>query len=250
LTACFLLVAYSKNHHSMREWRYEGRVARELLHQSWPLLLSGMAVMIYMRIDQIMIGEMLGDKDVGLFSAAVKIGEVWYFVPMAIASSLFPTIVESKKLGEPIYYARLQKFITIMTWMAISMAVVVTLAGDLIVDLLFGAAYTASATVLAIHIWAGVFVALGVASSGWFIVEGLQKLSFYRTLCGCITNVTLNLFLIPRYGIDGAAAATVASQGCAAFFFDLFNGKTRPIFWMKVRALNPLSVMSTEKSGR
>ena len=93
LTAIFLLVAYRFNHHNMREWRYDGRVARELLRASWPLILSGLAIMIYMRIDQIMIGQMLGDKEVGLYSAAVRISEVWYFIPMAIVSSVFPAII-------------------------------------------------------------------------------------------------------------------------------------------------------------
>jgi PST family polysaccharide transporter len=248
LTSGFLVAAYGMNYQRMRDWRYEWRVARELLSQSWPLILSGLSIMLYMRLDQIMIGQMMGDRDVGLFAAAVRISEMWYFIPMALASSVFPTIVDSKKISEAIYYERLQKFFTIMVWLAIGTAVAVTLSSNLIVRLLYGAAYATSSTVLAIHIWAGIFVASGVASGSWFIVEHLQKFTFYRTLAGGVVNIALNLFLIPRHGIEGAAVATVVSQACAALFFDFFNSKTRPIFWMKIRAIfNPLAAFAIKK---
>ena len=162
---------------------------------------------------------------------------MWYFIPMALASSVFPTIIASKKISNAVYYERLQKFFTIMVWIAIGMAVTVTMFNNMIIRLLYGVAYAESATVLSIHIWAGVFVALGVASGSWFIVEHLQKLAFYRTLFGGLVNICLNLFLIPKYGIEGAAVATVISQACATLFFDFYNPRTRPIFWMKLKAL-------------
>lgn len=237
LTAGFLLAIYGMNLQQVRAWRYKGQVAQELLGQSWPLILSGLSIMLYMRLDQIMIGQILGDKEVGLFAAAVRISEMWYFIPMALASSVFPTIIASKKISNAVYYERLQKFFTIMVWIAIGMAVTVTMFNNMIIRLLYGVAYAESATVLSIHIWAGVFVALGVASGSWFIVEHLQKLAFYRTLFGGLVNICLNLFLIPKYGIEGAAVATVISQACATLFFDFYNPRTRPIFWMKLKAL-------------
>ncbi len=249
LTSCFMLVAYRKNHHNVREWRYDGAVARELLRQSWPLIMANLAFVVYMRIDQVMIGEMLDDTQVGLFAAAVRISEMWYFVPLALASSVFPSIVASKKLGEGVYHVRLQTFCTIMAWLAIGVAVVVTLEQHLIVRLLYGSAYAASATVLAIHIWSGVFLALGVASGGWFIIENQQRFIFYKTLSGAASNVLLNFYLIPRYGIAGAAVATVFSQCSASFLFDFFSAKTRVIFWMKVKAFNPLSVLANRAKG-
>jgi len=248
LTACFLIISYERNHFSIKSWTFNAIVAKQLLAQSWPLILSGLAIMVYMRIDQIMIGQMLGDKEVGLFAAAARIGEMWYFVPMALASSILPTIVQSKNLGDTVYYARLQKFFTFMIWLAMVLAIIVTLNRHWIVALLLGPEYAKSSTVLSIHIWAGVFVAMGMASSSWFIVEGLQKLSFYKALTGGIVNVGLNFLLIPLYGIEGAAIATVAGQICAVFFFDFFIFKTRRVFWMKVKAFNPFSVAGKIKN--
>ena len=244
LTAYFLIYAYNINLQRIKHWKYEPHVARELLSQSWPLILSGLSIMLYMRMDQILIGQMLGNTEVGFFAAAVRISEMWYFVPMALASSLFPTIVESKKISEKIYYERLQNFFTVMVWIAIGFALTVTIFKDIIVHILYGSSYENSATVLAIHIWAGVFVALGVSSSSWYIVEHLQKLAFYRTIFGGLTNIGLNFLFIPRYGIVGSAASTVISQMCATLLFDFLNLKTRRIFWMKCMAIaNPFPLL-------
>ncbi len=227
LSTIMLIALFRFNHLSIKHWRFVPHIATALLRNSWPLMLSSMAIMIYMRIDQIMIGQMLGDKDLGLFAAAVRISEVWYFVPMAIVSSVFPTIVMSEGKNEVLRYQRLQKLFNLMAFLGISVAIVMTFASGQIVHILFGDQYAASASVLAIQTWAGVFVCLGVASSSWLTAENLQKYSFYRTLIGAAVNVSLNFVLIPNYGIVGAAVATVISQGVSVFSIGTFaEGKT------------------------
>ena len=236
LTAIFLLVAYRLNHHNMREWRYDGRVARELLRASWPLILSGLAIMIYMRIDQIMIGQMLGDKEVGLFSVAVKLSEVWYFIPMAIISSVFPAIIAAKQQDEAIYLQRLQKLYDLMVMLAVSVAIPLTFLSNWLIFIMFGETYLQAGTVLAVHIWGGVFIFLGVASGQWFLAENLQRFAFYRTLLGALLNICINYVLIPKYGIVGAGISTVVSQMVVSYFFDITNIKTRGQFWMKSKS--------------
>lgn len=237
LTSFFLMVAYRVNHCNVREWCYSSSVARELLKYSWPLMLSGFAIMIYMRIDQIMIAQMLGDEQVGLFSAAVRISEVWYFIPLAIASSVFPAIIATKKQSEELYLLRLQKLFDLMAILALILAIPMTLLSDWVMVFLYGETYRDAGSVLAIHIWGGVFVFLGVASSQWFLTENLQNLAFYRTLFGAIINVCANVILIPMLGIAGAAASTLLSQSGASYFFDLFNKRTRSMFWMKTKSI-------------
>ena len=238
LTAIFLLVAYRLNHHNIREWRYDGRVACELLKNSWPLIISSLAIMIYVRIDQIMIGQMLGDKEVGLYSAAVRISEVWYFIPMAIISSVFPAIIESKKKSEILYLGRLQKLYDLMVWLSIAVAVPMTFLSGWVVMLLFGQPYALAGTVLAIHVWAGLFVALGVARGQWLLVENLQKYGLWFVVAGAVVNVAGNFLLIPIYGIEGAAIATLFSQAVVAVVAPFFIVKTRPSLIMLVRAMN------------
>ena len=237
-TSIFLMLAYRINHQGIRGWRFRPNVASALLKDSWPLILSGIAIMIYMRIDQIMIGQMLGDKEVGLFSAAVRISEVWYFIPLAIVSSVFPSIIEAKQQSEALYLQRLQKLLNFMSLIGLGMAILMTFTSHIVVQLLFGAAYAEASTVLAIHIWAGIFVALGVVSGSWLTVENLQKYSFYRTLNGAVANVLLNFLLIPKYGINGAAAATVLSYGISVFSIGIYLS-CREVFFMMCLSVNP-----------
>jgi O-antigen/teichoic acid export membrane protein len=211
--------------------------AKTMLRSSWPLVLSGITVMLYMRIDQIMIREMLGEREVGLYSAAVKLSEAWYFVPVIITSSLFPAIVNARKISELLYHARLQRLYTTLVWMAIAVAVPMTFLSDWLITLLYGEAYKDAAQVLIIHIWAGVFVSIGVASGSWFISENLQHYALYRTSLGAIINVIFNLILIPIFGLIGAAIATVIAQSMAALFFDVVTKKTRICFYMKLKTL-------------
>ncbi len=227
-------------------WRYKvgsflGRfcagTAKAMLMNSWPLILSGIAVMLYMRIDQIMIKEMLGEREVGLYSAAVRLSEAWYFVPTIITTSLFPAIVNAKKIDQKLYSQRLQRLVSVIVWMAIAIALPMTFLSNWVVGLLYGAAYSEAGPVLMIHIWAGVFVALGVTSSSWLLNENLQQIALYRTLSGAIANIILNLIFIPSYGVTGAAIATVISYMIAGFAFDLFSSKTRMMFFLKLNAL-------------
>ena len=238
LTAAFLLVAYRANHHHMRAWRYDRQVARDLLRDSWPLILSSLAIMIYMRIDQIMIGQMLGDKEVGLYSAAVRVSEAWYFIPMAIVSSVFPAIIEAKKKSETLYNERLQKLYDLMVWLSIAVAVPMTFLSGWVVILLFGQPYELAGTVLAIHVWGGLFVALGVARGKWLLVENLQKYSFWYVSAGAVVNVAGNFLLIPSYGIEGAAIATLFSYGVSVAVAPYLIKDTRISVIQMTRSLN------------
>ena len=223
---------------------FKRETAVSLLKDSWPLILSGIVVSIYMKIDQVMIQEMMGSEAVGQYAAAVRISEAWYFIPAVIASSLFPAIISSKKQSEELYYARLQKLYDLMVWMAIAIALPMTFLSDWLINLLYGELYNQAGSVLMIHIWAGVFVGLGVASGKWFMTENLIMLSFWRTFNGMVINIILNFMLIPKYGVQGAAIATLFSQIIAAYIFDLFNQKTKKVFWMKTKSFLLLNLIT------
>ena len=227
-------------------WKFNKSIALSLLKDSWPLILSGIVISIYMKIDQVMIKEMMSAEAVGQYAAAVRLSEAWYFIPMVIASSLFPAIINAKKQSEELYYARLQKLYDLMVWIAIAIALPMTFLSDWVVHFLYGEQYNQAGSVLMIHIWAGVFVFLGVVSGKWFVAENLQMLSFWRTFNGMIINIILNIFLIPKYGIQGAAIATLVAQIMAAYLFDVFNYKTRNMFYMKTKSFLMMNLIKKE----
>ena len=217
ILAIGLVTTYTKQKLNIFNWRIKFDLARRLLRDSWPLILSGVAISIYMRIDQVMIKAMMTPAAVGNYAVAVKLSEVWYFIPMAITSSVFPAIINAKKVSEKLYYGRLQKLYDLMTWLAIGIALPITFLANDIIRLLFGVQYQDAAGVLRVYIWAGVFVFLGVASSQYLIAENYTKISFFRTFVGGIINVILNIIMIPKYGINGAAIATLISYFVSVF---------------------------------
>ena len=229
---------YLQNTGKIWNWKWSWQTGKELLKDSWPLILSGMVISIYMKIDQVMIKEMLGAEQVGQYAAAVRLSEAWYFIPMAITSSVFPAIINAKKQSEELYYQRLQKLYDLMIWLAVAIALPTTFLAPWVIRILYGEAFLPAAGVLSIHIWAGVFVGLGVSSGRWLLCENMQKEAFYRTFLGAICNVVLNIIMIPKYGISGAALSTLISQSIAAYFYDVLNHKTRGVFWMKTRSFN------------
>jgi O-antigen/teichoic acid export membrane protein len=244
LTAALLLsVTLGLRGPRLRQLRITFTRAKVLLKDCWPLLLSGIAISVYMKIDQIMLGQMVGDEAVGLYSAAVRISEVWYLIPMIIVASVFPAILEAKKLSKERYYQHFQHLYDLMVWLSVGFALLMTFLSTAIVTLLFGEAFVASGPILAIHIWAAVFVFLGVASTQWFIAENRQLLILQRTTLGALVNIAFNFLLIPAYGPIGAAIATVAAQFTVGFLIDAIQPETRQIFIMKIRAFNPVRVV-------
>ena len=238
LTASFFLcVLYLRRPSRFRQLSYQWSVAAVLLKQSWPLVFASFAVSIYMKIDQIMLGKMLGPQTVGVYSAALRCSEVWYFIPSILAASLFPTLVRSKNLGENQYKKRIQRYFDVSSALAYGLAIPGTLLAPTIVHLLFGQNYSGAEMILEIHVWASLFVFLGVAREQVFLSEGLFKFSFYTTILGGIANITLNIILIPRLGGTGSAIATVASQALAAYLTTFLYPKTIEIGVMMSRAI-------------
>ena len=217
--------------------------AKILLKDSWPLLLSSIAVVVYMKIDQIMLGQMVGDEAVGIYSAAVRISEVWYFIPTMIVASVFPAILKARNSSEEQYYKKLQHLFDLMLWLSIGIALPMTFLSESVIKILFGETYLDASSILSIHIWASVFVFLGVASSKWFIAENRQILSFQRTTIGALANVILNFLFIPQFQAVGAATATIISYAIATIISDLFQAETRFIFFMKIESFNLLKVI-------
>lgn len=237
LVALTLITVFGRIGHSLATLKVNTRRAKTLLKDSWPLLLSSMAIAFYMKIDQVMLGEMKGNEIVGVFSAATKISELWYFIPMAIVASVSPTIIAMKQDCKKKYLHRTQQLFDWLVLLSISVAIITTFLSDFVIEILYGKLYADASIVLSIHVWASVFVCLGVASSQNLLAENRQIISMQRTFAGLITNIFLNLILIPGYGAIGAAVATVVSQAMAAFVFDLLQKETRMLFKMKMRSI-------------
>ena len=243
LGGLFMLYSLKKYSKERIAITLEKVLAKDLLGKGWPLIFSGFMIMIYMRIDQVMLGEMVNDHEVGMYSAALKISEIWYIIPTIICNSFFPSIIDGKKLSQKIYFRKFQNLFDILFLISIAIAIGVTIFSELIIDILYGEQYTDAATILTIHIWSAVFVFLGVGGTNFFIIENLQIKTFTRTALGAVLNIILNLILIPKLFAVGAAIATLISQFCSSYVFDLLSRKTYVLFKMKTRSMLMMSIV-------
>ncbi|HEY0177826.1 MAG TPA: flippase [Pedobacter sp.] len=230
-----LVYMYHKRGYSLLNWSFSRSRASALLKQSFPLILSAVMVSIYMKIDQVMLKD-AGSAEVGIYSAAARISEAWYFIPVAIVTSVFPAIIHARKTDLERYTKRLKNLYDLLVFISLPVALVISFLGTGIIHLLYGDAYQGAGQMLSIHIWSGIFVFLGSASSQYLLAEGYTMISFQRTALGAVVNILLNLWLIPKYGGIGASIATLVACFISAFYI-LFIPRTRQQGVMMLKSL-------------
>ena len=194
-----------------------------------------------MKIDQVML-KSLGSKQVGIYSAASRISESWYFIPVAIVTSVFPAIIQVRKTDIDRYKTRLQNLYDLLVLISLPVAVLVSIFANSIISILYGNQYDGAGAMLSIHIWSGIFVFLGSASSQYLLAEGFTMVSFSRTAFGALINVLLNLWLIPLYGGWGASMATLIAYASATFFL-VFIPKTKEQGILMLKSLFLISII-------
>jgi PST family polysaccharide transporter len=219
---------------------FEWGSAKSIMKDAWPLMFSGLAVAAYMKVDQVMLGSMIGKAEVGIYATAAKISELWYFIPTAIAGSVFPKIVEMKKENSSDYKKNLQTYFDLIALVSYVVIVPVTAFSEIIILTIFGSEYKLSSFILQIHIWSFIFVALGVSRSKWLIAENMTGIALFTTALGAVSNILLNVFLIPAYGGVGAAWATLVSYSIYCYFSLAILPQTRKMF---VRLTKSLFIM-------
>jgi PST family polysaccharide transporter len=192
------------------------------------LVVSGVAEMIYLRIDIVMLTELRGSAEAGVYATAARLSEGWYAVPQLVMISVFPLLWQMRASTER-WNRGVQATADALFWSAVIVALVIQVFAADLVNVLFGEAYGAAAPVLALHIWAGVFVFTRALISRWLIAEDLVRLSLWSHGAGALTNVVLNLWLIPSHGAQGAALATLVSYGVAGWVAFLVPASTRPV---------------------
>jgi O-antigen/teichoic acid export membrane protein len=234
--AVALQFMYRRRRQTMR-WTWCSRRARELMSKSWPLLLSSLGALIYLKIDQLMLGLMVGNREVGVYSVAARLSEVWWFIPAAAGASILSVLVDSRSAGEDRYREHTQRMYDIMAWGGILIAAAISVAAPPLIGSLYGAEYARAAVILQVHIWTCPVIFMTAVLNRWFLMEDLQILSLTRSLVGAFVNVAANLLLIPRYGGLGAAVATLLSYTAAGYFACFLNRRTIPAGWMMTRAL-------------
>jgi PST family polysaccharide transporter len=209
----------------------------ELLRECWPLALSGVAVVLYMKTDELMLRALVGATEVGWYTAATRFTEIWFFLPAAIASSLLPRLITAQGTGGDDDRRAWQRSYDLQVGAAYAIAIPIGLAAPWLIAVAYGPEFAPSAPILAVHVGSLVFVFLGVARGQWLVQQGHGLFYLVATLSGAALNIGLNAVTIPRWGGVGAAVSTLVSYAIAAWLSSYAYPPTRATATQQTLAL-------------
>ena len=251
---CLMLLVYK--HFSTYSTRsilsaVDSKLANKLMIIGWPIMFTEFFVYVYMKIDQFMIEQLSTNKELGLYGATLRLSESWYFIAIAICSSLYPKIAELWIVDKNKFYERYQQMLNILTYISIILSILCSLFADQLIELLYGMNYNGAGNILRIHIWAGIFVFIGVGINNLMIIKNLQKFVLIKTVIAAILNIVLNYQLIPTYGAVGASLSTLISYSLSAYGLNFFYTPSRLIFHLQTKSfINFLTLKNPIKNQK
>lgn len=211
LIAVALLIAYHRL--GGGRLRASANVMGRLLRNGRYYMISSLMVLALGQADRIMIKWMIDDAAMGYYAAAVVCANLTDFVFMAIIDSFRPVILEVHNQDKDGYEKRISGLYSLIIYMAVLQSIFITLFSELIIRVLYGGAYISSAGVLRILVWYTAFSYIGSARLIWIQAESLHGMIWKINFCGALCNIILNLIMIPHWGIEGAAVASLITQG-------------------------------------
>lgn len=217
-------IYFKKGGQKFKFCRYK---AKKLLSQGYHFILSGLLVVIYTQIDKIMLGKILDQSSVGVYSVATTVSNLWCFVPTAIITSATPLILQAKEISSNEFHRRLRQLYCTIFWFGVIVCTVLSIISKPLIYILYGSEYIAASQPMVIVIWSTIFALLGSARGIWIVGESLNKYTKYYVGIGAITNIILNYILIKGMGINGIAVSTLISQIMVALISPLVIKKTR-----------------------
>lgn len=222
-----LVIVYRYNGYCLTLWRSSWKRAKQLLSDSWPLVLSGLAVYIHARIDQVLLGQMIGNAEVGQYSAAMSLIETFGFIPVAIVTSTAPEIARVRAANQVEYFGRLLNLYRLMVILFLITAIPIYLFADWAVVLFYGREYAAAGVLLSLFAVRLFFTNMGTVKSLYLTNENLFRYSLLTAIIGSCANICFNYLLIPRYKAVGAIWAMILSYFIATFMIDVFFTEVR-----------------------
>jgi len=210
---------------SKAEWKINKETSAKLIKGGSILFLSGIAAVIYLKIDIFMIGILTDKSEVAYYSIAATISEAIYFLPIAIVTAVFPKMIRVRE-NKRLYLEYLQIGFFLLFWISFFGAIFFNIISEKLILKIYGREFISSSDILSIHIWSSVFVFMRALLSKWILTENLFYVSLITQFSGALINITLNYFLIPTHGGIGAAYATLFSYFAATLVSLFFMRST------------------------
>jgi polysaccharide transporter, PST family len=189
---------------------------RFLFKNGWPLLLTGLSALIFIKIDQVMVFHLRTAREAGSYASMIWLVEKT-FIPIGIVmTAFFPYLSAQHALDRGHYLKAVRVGHKLFSLIAVPMVVFLIPNRAAIVTLLFGRDFSADTDALVFLGAAIPFIYWGAINQRVLVVTNALKLDLLYASSSAVLNLTLNYLLIPRYGTLGAGIAMVASH---SFYF-------------------------------
>lgn len=192
--------------------RFSMETARRMFARSKYYIVSSLMVTVFAQTDKIMLTLMINETATGYYSAAVACAGMTSFVFSAIIDSMRPSIFESKKTSQEQFEKSMVVLYGMIIYLSLAQSIGMTLLAKPIIRILYGAEYATAANALRIVVWYTTFSYMGAVRNIWILANEKQKYLWIINLSGALMNVALNAVLIPVWGIQGAAVASLVTQ--------------------------------------
>lgn len=233
------IIFYTKYFGNISKWKFDLVIAKELLKDSWVIGLTGFLSMAHQRIDVLMIKAILNDGEVGLYQVSNVLTTSSQGMIGVLIGSLLPYFVMMKSKDEKLYKRRFQQLLSFSTWTGIIVGLIALFFGQAIIDWAYGLEYSESYSAFVINVWSIIFTLQMSLVTNWLVNLNLQKYQLYHNLLALSVNVILNIILIPKYGIVGAAASTIFTKMSIVWVSPMFYSSIRETSIMSMKSLNP-----------
>lgn len=236
-SSLFLVASFRQTELQLPVFQFKKDVARHLVIHGIPMIFSTMIWYVYSRLDQVMVGRILGDAAVGYFSVSTRIVEVFIFVPSALSASILPVLVGLHQESDSQFNKKVQSLFDMIFLMGVAICGLLYFGAPFLIQYSFGSSFLPAAEALSVQGFVCLFTFFGVASQQVFIARNQTRVLLWRNTLGAAMNLLLNLVWIPKYGILGACYATVASTFCVNVLANLLLANARPLFRMQCQAV-------------
>jgi len=224
------MVLYWINHRkgiSALRWNYDSALAQELFRDAWPMLLATVCLLLYTRIDLVMLKHLSSPEQTGFFAASTRLSQLWIFLPMVVVNGAFPMLARTRKNDPQHYEQQSRDLFAILGALGLPLALVLSLGATWITSLLFGKAFSPTAPMLALQGWITLCYFLRTGLDRFLITEKATKFNLLVHACTAALNIVLNLLWIPSMGGTGAALASFVAMGFGIWIVPWLTPTTR-----------------------
>lgn len=237
LIAIMLVVVHLRKREVNFVQGFNHSLVKPILRSAWPMVLSAVAVMLYMRVDQIMIMNIMGASDLGIYAAASKLFEGWVMLPYIISISLITAIVKYYEEDHSKFESLMTRLYIALIWGGVVVALITNLFSESIISFVFGKSYVEASIAFSIFMWVAIFSSINSLNARYFTIANFEKKIATRTIAALIINVIFNFIFIPVWGIEGAVMSTLLSTMVAALGVDIFDKDLMQLNRVRLNAL-------------